>query len=261
MNKFWKVVDKVIYKSDILLEVVDARMPDLTRNRRAERKIRKSGKYFILVMNKSDLITKRMKMDFLQKTKAKEVVFVSCKKRIGISKLKNMISGLAKKKRSWEKVKVGVVGYPNTGKSTIINTVIGKSVAKTSPVAGMTRGVQWIKWKDNIMFLDTPGVIPFNEKDETMQAVMSVIDPGKLVNPDFAAMKIIGLFLDSNKKSLEKFYDVEIDTGDTFEVLLKIGKRKNFIKKGGKVDEVRAALKIVRDWQNGKLLLRPLKNQ
>jgi len=63
------------------------------------------------------------------------------------------------------------------------------------------------------------------------------------------------LFLDNNKRSLEKFYDVKIETDDSFEILLEIGRKKNFLRKGGKVDEVRTALTIIRDWQRGNLLL------
>jgi ribosome biogenesis GTPase A len=87
---------------------------------------------------------------------------------------------------------------------------------------------------------------------------MAVIDPNKLKNPDLVAMRIIQLFLENNKKSLKKFYDVKIESGDTFEILLEIGKRKNFLKKGGKVDEVRTSLTIIRDWQKGDLLLKTL---
>jgi ribosome biogenesis GTPase A len=250
------VVDEVIDESDILLEIVDARVPNLTRNRRVESKIWRKRKFLILVMNKSDLITRRMKMEILKKSKAREMIFVSCKKRTGISKLRGMISKLAKKKPHWRNVKVGVVGYPNTGKSTVINALVGRSVARTSSTAGMTRGVQWVKGKGKMMFLDTPGVIPPDEKDEAEKAIMSIIDPNKLVNSDIAAMRIIQLFLDNNKRNLERFYDVKIGNEDTFEILLKIGKRKNFIKKGGEVDEIRTALTIVRDWQNGKLLLK-----
>jgi len=167
-----------------------------------------------------------------------------------------MIFKLVKKRRYGNYIKVGVIGYPNTGKSSVINVLVGfKEVAKTSPIAGLTRGVQWIKGKDNIMFLDTPGVIPVDEKDETEQALMSVIDPNKLVNPELAAMRIIQLFLDYNKRSLEKFYDVKIESVDTFEILLEIGKGKNLLRKGGKVDEIRTALMIIRDWQKGDLLL------
>ena len=255
MNDFWRIVDEVIYESDVLLEVVDARMPNLTRNKKVENKIQRKGKSFILVLNKCDLITKEMRKNFLKKIKSKKVVFFSCKDWTSVSKLREMILELAKRKQSWEDIRVGVVGYPNTGKSSVINTLTCRSAAKISPIAGLTRGIQWIKGEGKLMFLDTPGVIPMYEKDETEQALMSVIDPNKLENPDLAAMEIIQLFLENNKKSLEKFYDVKIETNDTFEILLEIGKRKNFLWKGGKVDEVRTALTIIRDWQRGNLLL------
>jgi hypothetical protein len=256
MNNPWRIVDRVIYESDILLEVMDARMPNLTRNKKVENKIRQKRKFLILVINKSDLITRKMRMDFLRNFEPREVIFVSCKDRIGITSLKKMILNLSRKIRYRDYIRVGVVGYPNTGKSSVINVLVGfKSVAKTSPVAGFTTGIQWIRGKGNIMFLDTPGVIPFGESDETEQALMSTIDPNKLVNSDLAAMKIIQLFLDHNKKILEKFYDVKIETDDTFEILLQIGKRRNLLRKGGKVDEVRTALTVIRDWQSGNLLL------
>jgi len=255
MRDFWRIVDQVIFESDVLLEIVDARLPGLTRNRKVEDKIKRRRKSFILVLNKCDLITKKMKNDFLKKFKSKSVVFFSCKDWTGVRELREMIPGLIRKKREWGDVKVGVVGYPNTGKSSVINVLVGRNVAKTSPIAGLTRGVQWIRGEGNIMFLDTPGVVPFDEKDETEQALMSTIDPNKLVNPDLAAMKIIQLFLDNNKRSLEKFYGIRIETDDTFEILMDIGKRKNFLRKGGKVDEVRTELTVIRDWQRGKLLL------
>ena len=252
---FWRIIDNVIYQSDILLEVVDARMPDLTRNKNVENKIQRERKTFILVLNKSDLITKNMRTDFLKNSKSKEVVFVSCKKRMGITALKKVIFNLSRKKRYLDKTRVGVVGYPNTGKSSIINSLTGRSAAKTSPIAGLTRGIQWIRGEGNLMFLDTPGVMPLDEKDETEQALMSARDPNKLENPDLAAMKIIQLFLDNNRKGLEKFYGVKVETDDTLEILLEIGKKRNFLLKGGKIDEGRTALTIIRDWQRGNLLL------
>jgi hypothetical protein len=255
MRDFWRVVDQVIYESDVLLEVVDARMPNLTRNKKVENKIQRKRKSFILVLNKADLITKEMRKKFLKKFKSKLAVFVSCKDRTGVRELREMISELAKRKQYCDDIRVGVVGYPNTGKSSVINVLTGRSAAKISPIAGLTRGVQWIRGEGKLMFLDTPGVIPLYEKDEIEQALMSIIDPNKLVNSDLAAMRIIQLFLDNNKRSLEKFYNVKIETDDSFEILLEIGRRRNFLWKGGKVDEVRTALTIIRDWQRGNLLL------
>lgn len=255
VRDFWKILDNVIDQSNILLEVADARMPDLTRNRKLENKIQRKGKAFILVLNKSDLITKRMRDDFLKDSRSKKVIFFSCKKRTDVAALKNMILSLSRKTKYWGKMRVGIVGYPNTGKSSVINALTCRSAARTSPIAGLTRGIQWISGGDNLMFLDSPGVIPPDEKDEAEQALMSVIDPNKLENPTLAAMKIIQLFLDNSRKNLEKFYGVKLETDDTSEILLEIGKKRNFLCKSGKIDERRAALTIIRDWQKGNLLL------
>jgi len=256
MHHFWRIVDRVIFESDILLEVVDARMPNLTRNKKVENMIRRKRKSLILVINKSDLITRGMRISFSRQLDSKEAVFVSCKERTGLFALKEIILELAKKGRHSNFIKVGVIGYPNTGKSSVINVLSGfKEVAKTSPIAGFTTGVQWIKGKGGLMFTDTPGVIPPDEKDEAEQALMSIIDPNKLKNPDFAAMKIIQLFLDNNRSGLEKYYGVSAKAGNASEILLEIGRKKNFLLKGDQVDEGRTALAIIRDWQKGKLLL------
>jgi hypothetical protein len=255
ISDFWKILDNVIYQSDVLLEVADARMPDLTRNKKLENIIQRKRKTFILVLNKSDLITKKMRDDFLKNSRLRKVVFVSCKKRADIIALKKMIFNLSRNKPHWDKIRVGVVGYPNTGKSSIINSLTGRSAAKTSPIAGLTRGIQWVRGKSNLMFLDSPGVIPLYEKDEAEQALMSAIDPDKLQDPGMAAMMIIQLFLDNNRKNLEKFYGVKVETDDTLEILLEIGKKRNFLWKGGKIDERRTALTIIKDWQRGNLLL------
>src|SRR3990172_5762125 len=130
MDYFWRVVDRVINESDILLEVIDARMPNLTRNKRVEDRIRGKKKFLIIVENKSDLVTRKMRMDILRKSKSKRLVFVSSKDRIGISDLEEMISELDKKKQHWGFTKVGVIGYPNTGKSSIINALVGRSAVK-----------------------------------------------------------------------------------------------------------------------------------
>ncbi len=257
MQGFWNIVQDVIYQSDVLLEVVDARMPNLTRNKKVESLIRRKRKILIIVVNKSDLITREMKNNFSQNL-PRNSVFFSCKERTGLFVLKEMISELAGKRRS---IMVGVIGYPNTGKSSVINVLSGfKEMAKTSPIAGFTTGVQWIRGKGELMFMDTPGVIPPDEKDEAEQALMSVIDPDKLHNPDLAAMKIIQLFLDNNRNGLEKFYGVKTE-GDAEEIVLEIGRKKHFLQKGGKVDEGRTSLAIIRDWQRGKLLLNTVQKQ
>ncbi len=159
------ILKEVIRKADILLEVVDARFPDETRNSEVERDIARSKKPFIIVLNKCDLVSK----ETIEKTKSRlsqiaPTVFVSCKKRFGATMLRHKILETAGIKG--RDILVGSLGYPNTGKSSVINSVSGKHKAGTSPISGHTKGVQLVSAGSRIMFMDTPGVIPFGENDE-----------------------------------------------------------------------------------------------
>lgn len=251
MHYYWELVREVIRDSDIILEVVDARMPEITRNRKVENMIKYIRKPFIIVLNKSDLITKNMKKDIRHTLDKTNFVFVSAKKNIGFNKLRKMIYSLAKNKK---KIFIGVVGYPNTGKSSIINFLAKKKKARTSSIAGFTRGVQWISSRGLMMF-DTPGVIPIDENDEVKQAIMCVIPPSKIKNPDLVAMEIIKMFILNNKEALEKKYKIKISTQNTEEILISIGKKMNYLVKGGSIDITRVSIRIINDWQRGKLLL------
>ncbi len=255
MEKYWKNVEAVIRQSNVVLEVIDARIPDLTRNERIEEITKRERKPLIIVVNKCDLITEEMRDQILDDFKFKKFVLVATKTRYGIHKLKDMINELVKKRRRQKIINVGIVGYPNTGKSSLINTLSKKSKTRISSIAGFTKGIQWIAGDENLRFLDTPGVIPFSMKDEVQQALISIIDPNKLVNPDLVAMRIIDLFVKFNKRYFEDFYNIIINDEDSLEIIFKIGRKKNFLKKGSEVDDSRTAIMIIYDWQRGKLLL------
>ena len=152
MSHFGAIVNKVIRKSDIVLEILDARFIDETRNKRIEDKI----KILIHVINKCDYVEKSY-MDEVKKT-LENCVFVSAKKRYGTTLLKQKIKALANKNKI-KKPMVGVIGYPNVGKSSVINVLKGKRSAKTSPEAGLTRAEQYLNVDNDFLMIDTPGVI------------------------------------------------------------------------------------------------------
>ncbi len=249
---FWKIAEEVIDEVDIVLEVCDARMPEITRNEHIEKLIYKKGKELIIVFNKSDLIDEKI-MREIKKGIDKKFVFVSCKKRFGFSKLRKMINDV-KGRRNY--IRIGVVGYPNTGKSSIINSLVGRKKALTSPIAGFTKGVQWITDKKGFLFYDTPGVIPIDERDEIRQAIIGAVSPQNIKNLDLAAGKIIELFLPHKKNLIENFYKVDISNEGIEEIIQMIGKKKNYFIKGGGVDINRTCVRIINDWQKGRLLLK-----
>lgn len=254
MTSYKLMVQDVIKKADVLLEVVDARFPDETRNSEVERNIMRAKKPFIIVLNKSDLVSNEK----LEKSKARlskiaPAVFVSGKERYGTTMLRHKILEVAGIKG--RDILVGTLGYPNTGKSSVINGVAGKGKASTSSISGHTKGVQLVDAGSRIMFIDTPGVIPFDEHDEYVQGLLGVKDSTHLKDPIGVALKIIEKICSENKTALEAFYNVTIEDQDSYDVLEMIGMQCNFLKKKGEVDEMRAAVRIINDWQHGQLVI------
>ncbi len=246
---YWRIVKDIIGKADIVLVVLDARMPELSRNEDLESLVLRSKKELFLVFNKIDLVSKEH-LAFLRKRYQKSF-FVSGPRNIGIARLRGAIMATAKRK-GIENPKVGVVGYPNIGKSAIINALSHRAKTIISPIAGTTKGVQFVR-AGSMHILDSPGVFPY-EDDETKLGILAAKNPEDLKNPELAAFEIIKMFLMSNKKALEDFYGLEIDEKwDSYEIILQIGLRRKFLLKGGIADEHRAAMQIIRDWQKGKL--------
>jgi len=245
-KRFPDIVKNIIEDSDIILEILDARFPRETRNKEIEEYIKSQGKKLIYVLNKSDLV-KLMKKAFLFPS-----IYVSSRKRTGGKDLRNIIKIEAKKIKK-EKVSVGVIGYPNTGKSSIINLLIGKSSAKTAQEAGFTKGVQKLKLTPKIYLLDSPGVIPMEEylkvgEQSRKHAEIGVRTYNRIKEPEIAIVELMKKY----PQVIEEFYD--IDSENDSEILLeKIGTKKRLFKKGGEINTDKTARLILRDWQEGKI--------
>jgi ribosome biogenesis GTPase A len=238
MSRFGWVVHKVIEKSDIILEVLDARFINETINRSVGLKVR--NKMLIHVINKSDYVDARQLGEV--KRRLKNCVFVSAKKRTGIPLLKRMIKKLAKE-RGLSRVIVGVVGYPNVGKSTLINTLRLKNCAKTSPEAGYTKGMQYIKVSNGILMIDTPGVIAEGITNEKDLVLIGAKNPYTIKDPDIAVMQL----MEQHPGLIEKKYEVKI-RADKEGTINAIAIKLNFKKKGNLPDIDRASRKILQDW-------------
>lgn len=248
-GKYPLLLEKVIEISDIILEILDARFPKEMQNKDVERLIKNKSKKVIYVLNKSDLTRKRDK-------RLNPKVFVSCKNRKGINELRDKIKQEAskiKKRGDFNRVHVGVIGYPNTGKSSLINLLIGRTSAKTGSDAGFTKGIQKLKLTEGINLLDSPGVIPSDEystmsEEKIAQNVkLGGKSSSQVKNPELALNEIVK----SNKKELEEFYKINFDNAE--DLIEKIGKKKGFLKKGGEVNFDRASRFIIKDWQLGNI--------
>ena len=243
---FWPVVLNVIRNSDVILIIVDARIPEVTSNSEIIRIAKEKNKRLVPVFNKSDLLS-QAEISKLKKQYPNSY-FISAKKRTGVKDLKAMLENLAE---NWSRssLRIGVVGYPNTGKSTLINLLAPSAKAKVSSVSGTTKKTQWVRI-GKLRIMDSPGVIPF--KDEKVQVGLTASkDPHKIRNPEKIAIKIIEMLTQRNTNILEKKYNASGKT--PYEIFESIGNRLNYLIKGGEIDENRTAIKIIDDWQKGKI--------
>ena len=242
MRNFWDIVKDVIHRSEILLEVLDARMVEKTRNTELEEKITKAGKQIIYVITKCDLVPDATIKEIKQKLFP--CVVVSSPKHHGMTILRDTILRYAKS----DPVIIGVVGYPNTGKSSLINALAGRHSAPVSIVSGYTRAIQLIKVDNRIRILDTPGVIPFMEKDVEKHVQTGTIDFTKVKDPEGALYALMEEFPGVIEKVYSMTEEKEKDV-----VLEKIAIAQNRLLKGGTPDTQTMARVILRRWQKGEL--------
>lgn len=245
---FWIVVKNIIKKADVVLEILDARMPELTRNEQLEKYALDSGKKLILVMNKKDLVSDEAIKSIEKRYSGRDCVIVSSKSHKDLRK----IIGAIKSKSKNDRLKVAVIGYPNTGKSSLINILSKGGKAKTSLESGLTRGAQYISGKGGLMLIDTPGVVPYEDREEVMLGLTSAISPDKLSDPESVAYELLLIFKKNNPAALQMEYGLDANL-EPQKLLAEFGMKKCMLMKGCIVDERRAAIRFLTDWHKGKI--------
>ncbi|MFH1275874.1 MAG: GTPase [Candidatus Woesearchaeota archaeon] len=241
MPSYWRHVNRVLKEADLIIEVLDSRLIEGTRNAEIESKIKNLKKKLLFVINKCDLVDKN-KMDAIRKV-LKPSVFISSKDHLGTTMLKKKILELSR----GEKVVVGIVGYPNVGKSSLINALSGRHAARTSSESGHTKGMQRIKVDNKIMVLDTPGVLPNQEENLEKHVKMGAIDYSKIKDTETAALNLI----EGEIESICKHY--KVSGNEPEEILENIAKKMNKLGKGGTLNLESTGRAILKDWQTGKI--------
>ena len=283
-----KILDQVIENSDVILEVLDSRDPLTCRNKDLENKIKsgKNSKKIILVLNKIDLIPVQNAIDW-QKYLSNEFPCVLFKsntqtqsanlsqsnlfdknlkdqkeyiteilkgnKSIGGEELLNLLKNYSRiDGNTKSNIVVGVIGIPNVGKSSLINSLTrGKNVG-VSNTPGFTKGLQEVILDNNIRLLDCPGVVMSNDENSILHNVIRTED---IKEP----IEVVGKIL--KKMSQEYFLntynlDISILKGSELtieKIVYLVGEKMKKYKKGGVVDLDKSARIIINDWNLGKL--------
>jgi len=299
MTKAKRQMEEDIKLIDIIIEIVDARIPESSRNPDIDSMGK--NKYRLIVMNKYDLADDRETDKWCDyfKEKGYYVVKTNSKSGKGIRSIDGIVMEACKEKIERDRkrgiknrpIRAMVVGIPNVGKSTFINSYAKKACTKTGNKPGVTRGKQWVRLGKNIELLDTPGILWPKFEDEKTGIRLAITGAIKddILNIDDLSLYLIDYLREEYPGAIKERYGVdegnsilsrdlsdneksgnsetgvgeekksgnsEIGVGEekkSVDILYKIGEQRKCIKKDGEVDYTKAAALLIDDFRSGVL--------
>ena len=262
MTKAKRQMQEDIKLVDLVIELVDARIPLSSRNPDIDELGKNKAR--LILLNKSDLADDRQNEAWKRffEEKGYFVVRLDARNRGGMKAVSNVIMDACKEKIERDRrrgiknrpVRAMVVGIPNVGKSTFINTFAGKACAKTGNKPGVTKGKQWIRLNKNVELLDTPGILWPKFEDQSVGLKLACIGSIKdeILNIDELALELIRILLTDYPDLLRERYALD-DTTDAVEVLKQVTENRKCVKKGNEPDYSKAAALIIDEFRTGKL--------
>jgi len=251
-----KILKNSISKVDGVLEILDARLPNASENPLVNNLCRDITR--IKVLNKSDLAdpaVTQMWLSYFENQRMLPAIAVCGTRKNQAEKALNFCVSRITRNRA-KKIKIMVVGIPNTGKSTILNTLAGRKIAKTGNVPAITRHKQRTSLKNNIDIYDTPGILwPVIEpKSRSFALAASGAISDTALDYHEIGFFAAGLLLQKYPKLLMARYDFLHELpGDETELIEKIGMARGCLKKGGNINYQKAAETLIRDLRSGKI--------
>lgn len=262
MTKAKRMMQENIKLIDLVIELVDARIPISSRNPDIDELGKNKAR--VILLNKSDLADSRWNKKWMEYFTEKNfhVLEINSKSGAGIKKVQGVVQSACKEKIERDRkkgimnrpVRAMVVGIPNVGKSTFINSFAGKACTKTGNKPGVTKGKQWIRLNKGLELLDTPGILwpKFEEQSVGMKLAMIGSMNDELLHMDELAINLIEFLSKYYPGVLPERYQIE-ETEEAYELLQKICINRRCFKKGETPDIDKAAAMVLEDFRSGKL--------
>lgn len=262
MTKARRMMEEDIKLIDLVIELVDARVPISSRNPDID-KIGKN-KARLILLNKCDLAderTTKVWADYFEK-QGYYSVMINSKSGNGIKAINNIVKEACKEKTERDKrrgilnrpVRAMVVGIPNVGKSTFINSYAKKACTKTGNKPGVTKGKQWIKLSSTLELLDTPGILWPKFEDQTVGLKLAMIGSIKdeILNTTELALELLKYMNKNYNGMISERYGIT-ESDDAVQTLKDIAYNRKFLLKGNELNLDKASIVLLEEFRNGKI--------
>lgn len=262
MTKAKRAMQEDIKLIDVVIELVDARIPLSSKNPDIDSLA--NNKSRILLLNKSDMADSAVIKDWLShfEEQGTPALAVNSKKRNELKQVNALIQEACKAKIERDRkrgilnrpIRAMIVGIPNVGKSTFINSFAGKSCTKTGNKPGVTKGKQWIRLNKQVELLDTPGILWPKFEDQQVGQHLAFIGSIKdeLIQSTDLALDLIEFLVEEYPGTLCEHYHV-MENISSSEILLAIAENRRCIKAGNEIDHDKAAFLLLDDFRNARL--------
>ena len=262
MTKAKRQMQEDIKLIDLVIELVDARIPLSSRNPDIDELGKNKAR--LIIMNKSDLSDEAKNQEWAAyfKSLGYFVVQLDARSKVGMKTVTNVVMDACKEKIERDRkrgiknrpVRAMVVGIPNVGKSTFINSYAGKACAKTGNKPGVTKGKQWIRLNQNVELLDTPGILWPKFEDQMVGLRLALIGAIKdeILNIDELSIELIKILTQYYPGVLSERYSVD-EAAEPVKILEGIAENRKCISKGNELDYSKAATLLIDEFRSGKL--------
>ena len=262
MKKTIEDIEKKLKLIDFVIEIIDSRIPFSSRNPLFDDLFK--NKKRLLIFNKSDLSNPKLNEEWMEKITDENnfaISYNAMKPNVNlvVKKSEELMADEIKKYEdkglSKGPLRAMIVGIPNSGKSTFINSISGTKSARTGNRPGVTKTNQWIKIHSKLHLLDTPGVLwpKFEEKVGLNLAFTGAIKD-EIMDRETLALKLIGKLKKIAPAALEERYKLSnIEDKEAIEIMDEIGKNRGALMRGGLIDYEKVSGIILDEFRKGTL--------